>query len=64
MKLSELQPDERPSEDSYVIVPNQAFEVGNMVQFGDPKECGKITWIGYPTEDNEEFARVLAVRCT
>ena len=63
VKVLELQPDERFPMDTTMVGSKHSFEVGSMVQFGDPKEYGKVTWIGCPPDEDEEFARVLAVRC-
>ena len=60
VKVYELQPDKRCPTDDIVVMPS--FEVGSRVQFGDPEEYGKVTWIGCPTEGIEDCARVLAVR--
>ena len=61
MELCKLQPDKRCPTDGLVVKPN--FEVGSMVQFGNPEEYGKVIWIGCPSEGLEDCARVLAVRC-
>ena len=63
VKVLELQPDERYPIDTTAVIPKHSFEVGSMVQFGDPKEYGKVIWIGWSPDEAEEFARVLAVRC-
>ena len=65
VKVLELQPDKQYSSGTTGVIPMPSFEVGSMVQFGDPAEYGKVTWIGCPFEDGEgeKCARVLAVRC-
>ena len=53
-----LKPDKRFIDSA---VPPQVFKVGCRVQFGKPKEYGRIKWMGKVDGCDEEFVRVEIV---